>query len=98
MIQTGVQSVGSRRQAWRNRVAAGTGTNMPAPPPAVERSRSLKKADLRRCSVAHLCGVAPLHLRVRSLAPSISTFLSDLPGLPRARGGGARYARAPTIL
>ena len=33
--------------------------------------RLLKKGHLRRCSVARLCGVAPLRLRARSVAPSI---------------------------
>jgi vitamin K-dependent gamma-carboxylase-like protein len=36
----------------------------------------LKNGDLLRCSVARLCGVAPLRLRARSVAPRISPFLN----------------------
>ena len=39
--------------------------------PQPSRSRLLKKGHLLRCSLSRLCGVAPLRLRVRSVAPRI---------------------------
>ncbi len=46
------------------------GGGLRRPPPSPLRRRLLKKGHLRRCSLSHLCGVAPLRLRVRSVAPS----------------------------
>ena len=52
---------------------------------------------LLRCSLTHLCGVAPLRLRVRSVAPRIWPFLSNLQGLPRVRGGASLRSRPPVF-
>ena len=52
------------------RLRAGDAEDAPRAGPRRAPRRLLKKGHLRRCSVVRLCGIAPLCLRARFLAPS----------------------------